>query len=123
MVYELATPLTYQVDSEVVRIIAGENTISAETGPVTIQYRADTKAYIDRHSTARIDTLKTMIAPVETDYIATRNYNMNDYFFVGDQLYITTAAIGTGQSIVPLTNAMEITLAGYLSILIDMHFN
>ncbi len=45
--YKLTTPVTYQLDPTEVMTLLGENTISADTGPVTLRYRADTKMYID----------------------------------------------------------------------------
>lgn len=47
VVYELVTPVTYQLDPTELSTLLGQNTISADTGPVTLRYRADTKLYID----------------------------------------------------------------------------
>lgn len=46
--YELATPQTYQLTPQEVSTILGQNNIFADTGNVTVQYRADTKLYIDK---------------------------------------------------------------------------
>lgn len=48
LVYELATPQTYQLTPEEVKTVLGQNNIFADTGDVTVQYRADTKLYIDK---------------------------------------------------------------------------
>ena len=48
VVYELATPQTYQLTPHEVSTILGQNNIFADTGNVTVQYRADTKLYIDK---------------------------------------------------------------------------
>ena len=48
VVYELATPQTYQLTPQEVSTILGQNNIFADTGNVTVQYRADTKLYIDK---------------------------------------------------------------------------
>lgn len=48
LVYELATPQTYQLTPQEVNTILGQNNIFAGTGDVTVQYRADTKLYIDK---------------------------------------------------------------------------
>ncbi len=45
--YELVTPVTYQLDATAISTLLGQNTISADTGPVALRYRADTKLYID----------------------------------------------------------------------------
>lgn len=47
VVYELATPQTYQLDPVEVRTLLGDNNIYADTGAVDVAYRADTKLYID----------------------------------------------------------------------------
>jgi hypothetical protein len=47
MVYELATPQTYQVTGAEVRTILGGNTIYTDAGDVSVEYIADTKLYID----------------------------------------------------------------------------
>ncbi|MBR6090711.1 MAG: hypothetical protein IKP86_12310 [Anaerolineaceae bacterium] len=47
-VYELAETEIYQLEGQEIRMTAGENTISADTGPVAVRYRADTKGYIDK---------------------------------------------------------------------------
>ena len=48
VVYPLATPQTYQLTPQEVSTILGQNNIFADTGNVTVQYRADTKLYIDK---------------------------------------------------------------------------
>lgn len=48
LVYEVATPQTYQLTPEEVKTVLGQNNIFADTGNVTVQYRADTKLYIDK---------------------------------------------------------------------------
>lgn len=48
IVYELATPVTYQLtDLEVIETLKGLNNIWADTGDVSVSYRADTKRYVD----------------------------------------------------------------------------
>ena len=46
MVYKLATPLTYQLDPVQITTLLGENNLWADTGAVSVEYPADTKAYI-----------------------------------------------------------------------------
>lgn len=48
IVYGLAEPQTYQLAPQEVQTILGQNNIFADTGNVTVQYRADTKLYIDK---------------------------------------------------------------------------
>ena len=48
LVYELATPTTYQLTPQAVLTILGQNNIWADTGDVEVDYCADTKLYIDK---------------------------------------------------------------------------
>ena len=48
VVYELATPQTYQLTPTEVKTLLGENNIWADTGNVAVDYFADTKKYIDK---------------------------------------------------------------------------
>lgn len=48
LLYELATPTTYQLTPQAVLTILGQNNILADTGDVEVAYCADTKMYIDK---------------------------------------------------------------------------
>ena len=49
LVYELATPQTYQLTPTQVALLLGQNNIWADTGDVqSVEYQADTKLYIDK---------------------------------------------------------------------------
>lgn len=48
VVYELATPQTYQLTPEEVSTVLSQNSIFADCGNVDVQYRADTKLYINK---------------------------------------------------------------------------
>lgn len=47
MVYELATPQTYNITPTEVKTLLGGNTIYTDAGAVSVEYVADTKLYID----------------------------------------------------------------------------
>jgi len=47
VVYELATPITYQLTPVEVKTLLGSNSIWADTGDTSLAYRADPKLYID----------------------------------------------------------------------------
>ena len=47
LVYELATPNVYHLDPVTVKTLLGYNTIYTDCGPVSVDYPADTKLYID----------------------------------------------------------------------------
>ena len=48
IVYELATPQTYQLTPTQVASILGQNNIWSDTGDVAVEYRADIKRYINK---------------------------------------------------------------------------
>ena len=48
VVYQLATPLTYQLSAQEIKSLLGINNIWSDAGDVTAEYRADTKLYIDK---------------------------------------------------------------------------
>lgn len=52
IVYPLKTPLTVTLDPATLQLLQGDNVVWADTGDVTLTYRADTKAYIDKLFTA-----------------------------------------------------------------------
>ena len=47
VVYELATPITYHLTPQEITTLLGQNNIWADTGDMSVTYRADTKLYID----------------------------------------------------------------------------
>ena len=48
LVYELATPIEYDLTPTEVRTLLAQNNIWADCGDSTVEYRADTKLYIDK---------------------------------------------------------------------------
>ena len=57
LVYELATPITYQCTPTEVKTLLGANNIFADTGAVDVEYCADTKKYIDNAIAAAVASL------------------------------------------------------------------
>ena len=53
IVYPLKTPIVYDLSPVEIRTLAGQNTVWADTGSVTVKYTADTKAFIDKYIAAR----------------------------------------------------------------------
>lgn len=51
LVYELATPVTYQLTPQEITTLLGQNNIWADTGDTSVTYKADTKLYIDKKFT------------------------------------------------------------------------
>ena len=47
LVYELATPLTYQLSKQQIRSLVGVNNIFASTGDTSVEYRRDPSLIIN----------------------------------------------------------------------------
>lgn len=104
--YELATPVTYQLNPAVVLSLLGQNTVSHNcNGNTTCEYTANTKLYIDR-----------LTAPDE-DMIADGLIASGKYFAVNNQLYLSTAQIAAGAQIIPGSNCTATNIAEALNAL------
>ena len=57
LVYELATSITYQLTPQDIALLLGDNNVWADTGDTSVQYRADTKLYIDNAIASAIAAL------------------------------------------------------------------
>ena len=101
--YELDTPITVQLTPRQINTLLGSNNIFADTGDVDVDYRADTKLYID-----------SLTAP-DTDMVADANIESGKYFVVNNRLYLATSAIASGAEIVPGTNCKETNIAEALN--------
>ena len=55
--YELATPITYQLDPVTVTTLLGQNNIWSDCGDVSVDYPCDTKLYIDKKLAALVAAL------------------------------------------------------------------
>lgn len=106
LVYKLATPLIYQLTPVQVRTLLGVNNVWADCGDTEVEYRADTKLYIER-----------LTQPTEDDMIANVNIASGKYFLVGNALFLSTTAIATGETIKPGTNCTATNLAAALNAL------
>ena len=115
--YYLATPITYQLTPTEVTTLLGENIISANTGTVNVIYRADTKTYIDQKIAESQRATRSLIAGIETEMVATKNYSIGDLLIVGDTLYKVTANIANGSAITVGTNVTATTVAEQLILL------
>lgn len=102
--YELATPQTYRLTPTEVATLLGDNTIWADTGDTEVEYRADTKLYIER-----------LTAPDSADMVADANITSGKYFMVGNSLYKATANIANGGQIIVGTNCIRKSLSEALN--------
>lgn len=105
--YELATPIEIDLsDVPEIATLYGDNCIWSDAGDVDVEYRADTKLYIQK-----------LTGSTESDMIADANIPTNTYFMIGNTLYLSTAAIAQGETIVPGTNCTQTNLAAALNAL------
>jgi len=113
LVYEVATPTTVQLTPNEVRTLLGTNNIWADTGDSTVQYRADSKLYID----GKIDSVHqdlSLIAPIENGTTASQAYAQGQYFLKDNQFCKAKTAIASGATFTLNTNYEVTTVAAEL---------
>ena len=117
LAYPLATPLTVQLTPNQMSTLLGQNNIWADTGDVAVEYRADTKRYIDGVASATAKVTRQMIADSATaDGKAPKSLATGDLIIVGDELRKATANIGNGSAITA-SNSTIATLADVIKAL------
>lgn len=104
VVYRLAEVQTYQLTPNQINSFYGANNMWADSGDTEVEYRADTKLYIER-----------LTAPDSADMIADANITSGKYFMVGNSLYKATANIANGSAIVVGTNCTRKSLSEALN--------
>lgn len=102
--YAIATPQTYQLTPTEVSTLLGQNNIWADCGDTTVDYRADTKLYIEN-----------LTAPTEDDMVANTNIPSDTYFMIGNTLLLSTTTIPAGDTINPGSNCTQMNLAAALN--------
>lgn len=100
----LITPQTYQLTPQEVNTILGLNNIWADCGVTIVDYRADTKLYIEN-----------LTAPSEDDMVANTTIPDATYFMLGNTLFLSTTTIPAGDTINPGTNCTKMSLAEALN--------
>lgn len=114
LVYKLKSPVTVQLTPSQMSTLLGENHIWADTGNVEVTYRADTKRFVQEQIAESQLATRSLIAGIETEMVASKNYSTGDLLIVGDTLYKTTANIGSGSAITVGTNVAVTTVAEQL---------
>lgn len=104
--YPLDTPVTYTLTAPQVKTLLGLNNIWADTGDISVTYRADLTISAEEKAKA----IKASIAYLQDDFTAVRPYVVNDLVYVGDTLYIVSSSIAQGATMTPNTNCAETTL-------------
>ena len=113
---ELEEPLRFRLTPRQIKAIAGENRMSADCGPVTVTYIADTETVIG----AGLAADRAMVAAEAPDSTAARTYEAGDYLTVGETLYRVTAAIAEGETITPGGNVTATTVGEQLTALFNL---
>lgn len=67
LVYELATPFDIDLTPEVISAIVGENTISSNTGPVTVRFKTTIEDYVN--SRLNTNSNRLLLSSVNSDII------------------------------------------------------
>lgn len=113
VVYELATPQTYQLTPTEVTLLLGTNNMCADTGDTTVTYRADPTLYADK----RANATRSIIVGIEPTMTASKAYTTGQLLIVGDTLYKVAAPIASGATLTPGTNVNPTTVAEQLILL------
>lgn len=103
--YELATPITYDITPQQIALLLGVNNLwNTGNGNTDVEYKADTKLYIEQ-----------LTKPTEDDMVANTAIQSGKFFMVGNRLFLSTSAIASGDTINPGTNCTELSLADALN--------
>lgn len=121
LVYELKTSTeeTAQPFTEYQKVSAYGTEEYVSTGIVPVghvtKYPTDIVSKVD----GLPSDFSTLIAPTEKGFTATRNYTVNQFLIVNNQLYKVTSAIASGATITPNTNVTAVTVADILTQLLN----
>ena len=94
--YELAEPLEFDLDPVTIATLLGYNAIFADTGDVAVDYRADTKLWIDGHSGSSI-TVDSALSSTSENPV--QNKVINTALNGKEPKHNTTTVSGTTPSI------------------------
>jgi hypothetical protein len=96
VVYKLTEPLVYDLTSIEITTLLGTNNIYADTGDVAVDYRADTKLWIDGHSGSSI-TVDSALSSTSENPV--QNKVINTALAAKEPKHNTTTVSGTTPSI------------------------
>ena len=114
----LAQPVTIPLTPEVLNTLLGQNNIWADTGDVAVEYRADTKLYVDGQISSRDLAIKSIMTSVEAEMKATQNYTSGQVVIVGDSFYKLTSNVSSGSAFNVGTNCTKTDMASWILSLI-----
>jgi len=116
--YELATPLTVSLSPSQLSTLLGQNNIWADTGAVSVEYRADTKLYTDAQIEAKTTAVKRIMTTTTNTMVAPKNLISGEIIIVNDDAYKATSNIASGAALTVGTNVQKVTLAEWVASLI-----
>ena len=105
MVDMSGTGTEVQLEAHEIASLLGANNLWADTGDVEVEYRANTKLYIEK-----------LTQPEEDDMIADSAITSGQFFMIGNTLYRALANIASGATITIGTNAQMVSLADALNL-------
>lgn len=100
----LINPVVYQLSENQIETLLGTNVFWCNNNSLDLEYRCDTKLYIEN-----------LTKPSEDDMTANANITSGKFFMVGNRLFLSSVAIGQGETIIPGTNCSEVSLADALN--------
>lgn len=110
-VYELATPIEYDITPAQIELLKGYNNVWNSTGGNNeVEYRADTKLYIDGK---QLD-IRNTIAPIEDGDTASQAYAVGRYFYRNGAFCKAKTAIASGAAFTLGTNYEVTTVSAEL---------
>lgn len=114
--YELEEPFTVQLTPAQLSTLLGTNNVWADTGDVSVEYRADTRMYIDQSLQSQSNALKLMLTPnVETEMKASQNYASGSIVIVNNDFIKLTSAVASGANLVIGSNCVKTTMAEWVA--------
>lgn len=114
--YPLDTPVSYQLTPTDVELLVGYNALWCDTGDASIEYKADTTAFVNNAVNSLANVLEKIItANIETKMKATKNYTANDLIIANGNLYKASSNIASGATLAVGTNVTATTIAAELA--------
>lgn len=120
VVYELATPLTFNLTPAQLALLEGYNILTTDGDTINLRYigteASDVQAEIDEFETA-IHALSESVAPIETG-TAIATHAVGDYIMLNGEFCKVISAIAVGETITIGTNVSRTTIADELKAII-----
>lgn len=109
-VYPISTETKVQLTPVQIATLLGQNNIWADTGDISVTYRADPTMYID----GQVAPIKAMVASEETGTTASQAYTAGQYFILDGQFCKALTNIASGATFTLGTNYQVTTIGAEL---------